>query len=530
MMTLDYILIWLGFLCAAVLFTALSAAACGRFNRRFFQRFLPRAVFTVIFFTLGALALYSFFLRLINTEPSWLFPYTATLAVLYGTFSLALFSRAFAAGNNWAFNRRKRILALSLLVSVAVTALAWMDADRKSSTIFQACRAESIAMAKSVLPPRPPRDQDAASLYENVLKLRRSDNLTLYPWSFHKFFEANKKVKPLSEKRRETVGLLRQATARPHIYHDFDLSHIHISFAFGIRPGIGTYCYSAQLLFLSGREKALEGDFKGAYDDIACIESMSRQVKENQTGSSLDFAKFLNKFYMSSLEYVLANADPPENFFLLPIKVQPTTISDLKNLIIMESAVWLELYYELGKKGEDSQIYGAVNPFINDDEFDMLRKAVPIFLWRVFFFPAEHAGLMENKKSLLNALDEPYFNIPDALRAWEEDRNRSPKPLYEDESTQPINFEMVLAYDAQNRLASLALALTAYRSDKGEYPKSLEELVPAYIASAPIDPFDGKPLKMEEVKGGLRIFSVYPTKEPLDFYLGKEAYLSHRLN
>ena len=44
-------------------------------------------------------------------------------------------------------------------------------------------------------------------------------------------------------------------------------------------------------------------------------------------------------------------------------------------------------------------------------------------------------------------------------------------------------------------------ALHAYRRETGELPASLEELVPAYLAAVPVDPFDGKPMKVDRERG-----------------------------
>jgi len=42
-----------------------------------------------------------------------------------------------------------------------------------------------------------------------------------------------------------------------------------------------------------------------------------------------------------------------------------------------------------------------------------------------------------------------------------------------------------------------ALALKWYRCEKGQYPKTLQELVPQYLKQLPVDPADGKPLVYE---------------------------------
>jgi hypothetical protein len=49
---------------------------------------------------------------------------------------------------------------------------------------------------------------------------------------------------------------------------------------------------------------------------------------------------------------------------------------------------------------------------------------------------------------------------------------------------------------AERRLTAVALACQLYRLDHGEFPKTLEQLVPAYLRALPSDPFfaDGRPI------------------------------------
>jgi hypothetical protein len=44
------------------------------------------------------------------------------------------------------------------------------------------------------------------------------------------------------------------------------------------------------------------------------------------------------------------------------------------------------------------------------------------------------------------------------------------------------------------------LAIKAYKNDTGNYPATLSDLIPRYLASVPIDPFDGKALKYSPAK------------------------------
>ena len=61
---------------------------------------------------------------------------------------------------------------------------------------------------------------------------------------------------------------------------------------------------------------------------------------------------------------------------------------------------------------------------------------------------------------------------------------------------------------ATARLYALTLAAAAFQARTGQYPQSAAGLVPVYIAEIPTDPFDGKPLRLKPVPGGLILYSV----------------------
>jgi hypothetical protein len=66
---------------------------------------------------------------------------------------------------------------------------------------------------------------------------------------------------------------------------------------------------------------------------------------------------------------------------------------------------------------------------------------------------------------------------------------------------------------AQLRCTIAALAAERYRRAQGVWPQSLAALVPAQLAAAPVDPYDGQPLRMRRTKGGLVIYSVGPDRQ-----------------
>ncbi len=64
--------------------------------------------------------------------------------------------------------------------------------------------------------------------------------------------------------------------------------------------------------------------------------------------------------------------------------------------------------------------------------------------------------------------------------------------------------------DAQSRLAEIALAMCRDRAKNGKYPEKLDNLVPDFIASVPLDPFDGKPIRLKQTESELVIYSIGP--------------------
>ena len=60
------------------------------------------------------------------------------------------------------------------------------------------------------------------------------------------------------------------------------------------------------------------------------------------------------------------------------------------------------------------------------------------------------------------------------------------------------------------RCTAVALAAERYRQEKRQWPDSVEQLCPHYLAAVPLDPFDGVPLRYLRIRDGLVIYCVGP--------------------
>lgn len=64
----------------------------------------------------------------------------------------------------------------------------------------------------------------------------------------------------------------------------------------------------------------------------------------------------------------------------------------------------------------------------------------------------------------------------------------------------------------QQQMVDVAFALSLHRAEQGSYPESLDALVPTYLDTTPIDPFDKQPLRyrQEQEGNGYRLWSIGP--------------------
>jgi hypothetical protein len=60
------------------------------------------------------------------------------------------------------------------------------------------------------------------------------------------------------------------------------------------------------------------------------------------------------------------------------------------------------------------------------------------------------------------------------------------------------------------RATQVALAAERFRRAAGRWPKSQDELVPAYLKARLLDPFDDQPIRVRELDDGLVVYSIGP--------------------
>ena len=140
---------------------------------------------------------------------------------------------------------------------------------------------------------------------------------------------------------------------------------------------------------------------------------------------------------------------------------------------------------------------------IGEQEKSLLRKLI---ISRILGLNSRHAlGYIDLMQKSIDALELPD---PDRLKAFEAIRDSAPRNNQGRIIRDVLELEMEIYRQARARVTLAALAVERYRLAEGHLPKSLDNLVPAYMEIVPEDPFNGQSLRYRRLKTGFVVYSV----------------------
>src|SRR5262249_24995418 len=128
---------------------------------------------------------------------------------------------------------------------------------------------------------------------------------------------------------------------------------------------------------------------------------------------------------------------------------------------------------------------------------------------------ADHPVLLSWMTDAVAAARVPEAQQEAAFAALENrvraERGRGP-PAASGAPSVAVMVPATLRSKAQLRCLVVALAAERYRLAVKAWPDSLECLTPDYLAAAPLDPYDGQPLRFRRTDTGVVVYSVGPDR------------------
>ena len=457
-----------------------------------------------------------------NYMPRWIFPYTLALWVAYVVGASMVRRRGLAtqdgqpAARSW--NRSKLTVGLGLALFLMLITFSLVNVSRRVE--LADVNAEIQEEVLGLFPSRPPQGPNVALLYYQAYQDLKGEG-SLPAWLEWSFEPDNclmtEEVRDFLNHKRTVLDMLYRTAEVPSCFFPFDAPSLLESLIFYYAG----YDVLARFLALEAQVKALSGDLPAAMEDLAVVWAMANHLRSRPTSNGFYASAEVVQAGFKGLEHVLAHSSPAKEMFPLPVKSTPSTRQYLQDSLRCEEAITVE---SLVRKVEVSI------------GFDLCVELPPL-LWRVFMLPSELTYITDSFRKIRDISSKPYYENRHEVKDLETSFEKSPKLLWLNHYFSDFFYfdweylKRMELLDARYRLMALALAATAYRASNGTYPVRAEDLLPDYLAEIPIDPFDGKPLKLKTLPGGLDLYSVRSEdiNRAIHFYLGRDLYEEKRV-
>jgi hypothetical protein len=391
-------------------------------------------------------------------------------------------------------------LWLGFAGAVVAFGFTFWNMDLAARADLAIARQEAGAVLLAMVPPPVAESRNAARVYSEAAKALGEQNEKTWheaePWleAVHRGTDLkadlawnDPRVLELVKRNEDGLALLRKAAAMPdcnfnHQFSPWDAVWKENSEAPRLRHG-------EFLLAIDARIKAARGNLTGAFEDVAALLGMVRNLSgQIHPGWSREALAWL------ALEDVLRLA--PEGKEPLP----PLDIPQLPSFVrqVREEQALLGMVLPAAA----SQPSLVIDPVREKGPpgAALLMEAVGVPVARVFMIPddivAMHKLFDDYQKSPRSPQEETPKDWADLWKSVETDQMSIMgvifvKPKYEhllaDGSAQA----------ALRQLGRAGLAAAAYQRKHGNYPERLEQLVPEFLPAIPLDPRDGQPLRIK---------------------------------
>jgi hypothetical protein len=264
----------------------------------------------------------------------------------------------------------------------------------------------------------------------------------------------------------------------------------------------------ANLLSADALLRAHDKDLDGALESCLAGLNGARSIGDEPTYISALVRVAIRAITLGRLEQVLSQGEPSEAALAATQKAWeaeeqfPLLLAAERGERALGDRAILAL--QNGKMSPSTLVVGAPGSGVTGKA--SLDRIINYF--RIGSLPSNRAALLELHHDIIAAAQ-----LPETERKERFDKIRvaSVKLPWLARLLAPAADKLAQAMSrsaAQMRTMIAALAAERYRKAHDRWPESLAALVPQYLKEVPLDPFDGKPLRLRRLSDGLVIYSV----------------------
>jgi hypothetical protein len=554
---MDYGLLWILAMLTSLFITAFVVTLFSSVKKRLWRWLGLLAVIGVLTFIFGIASLITGLMYYNNLIiPSWLFPYTTSFSIIYLIAAILIWRKGLSAkaGTPPARGWKKIILASSMLIGIILTLITYTLIDLNRQIEFSNVNSDLKTRLQGIWPSKPLSHLNAYPLYEqvsNALDEKERDRIRDYVKPDHNALAPE--IVELLSRNQQLIDTLHQASNRPfHFWGSPIDTCILALFEF---PRFPEYRQLAGLLGLKAKAETLSDNPAGAVKELTVIRSMAKHLQSSPNLILWLYSHIVAKQESDYMEYLLAQTQYANGLFPFPIKNTPSILQSCKGLMVNETAIGVQLPFLMMQQREVIEhfvrtysemlhSFGASPPI----SMPYILHPLPRSLWRVFIGQS-YVDNIRDKWDVICKINESGYKHWRDFSALEKGLEGKRVSLMYLILNHPFGGDIhlgILSYihriiriDVYHQLIDLAIAASAYLEAKGSYPEAVDDLVPGYLEIVPMDLYDGKPLKIKKVQGGLDLYSVgLDPKDleessrwggPIHFYLGRKAYEKYRI-
>lgn len=406
---------------------------------------------------------------------------------------------------------RSRLL-VAFLVALSLSAVTHWNVTLSVQQRLAREEVDARVMALSVMPGRPIDSHNAAVLYEPVFeRLRKHHHDTRIlqdDWlDFDKPLDTDDPVlRELLASHRQDLDALVNASTRLQCY-------------FGIRQtrdflgGNGEFSWiepmhiGATLLAIDTRVSITNGDLENAVRSTSALFRLARHTDQTPILFNALISCRIEEWAIDCLQALLNHPDLSASMCSGLLLDTPTDYRrSLRRVSAFEEAgatTFVQRFSPGFTEGVgqpdtlETLLWSTTSPYFIEHELDLFRSA---------------------HRQLRVLLDRPW---PEVIQ-YDFGQFERAGVLASDlmGAYGPMSFNGMIG-DTRYHQARLAIAMRRYELEQGDLPESFDDLVPSYIDEIPLDPTTEKPFKMENVEGGVRLYSAeIESWDPEEYHRG----------
>ena len=535
---ITYAVLWISHVGFGLLLVAAVIALASRCERLLWRRFWPIVAALLVWLPILGGGLFGYTLLKNNFQPKWLFWYCLSEIIIYTIGVIMILIRGLR-GSSGEEQRAKTWprawLAALAGASFFVFTTTLNIADMRVMNRLSDMKHSAGAKIQDRLPAKLPKALNAYFVYKEAERAFGQDK-DLPEWygkgGSPDLDVSSPEIQSFIREHKDVLEILRKAKSIPGYTVPVDTSFYVASPI----PNYRFYYIIADFISVYARSLVEKGDISGALDELAAIKRIVDHLRSFHDLISDMAAVKLEFIRCSALECILAQGPHPTGELInLPVNAQPSIREDFVASLRMEAYGFMQGFAANISLSDFSEMFSLI-------EVPGYPSICPTFsaqCYRVFCGPSEIKAVRDRYIDRMNKEPGSYEELKANLKALSDAVESGEMGMM---TTMLVpNYSSYISramkFDVYRGLCDLALAMSGYRTRNNAYPAGLGELVPEYIDRIPVDPFDGKPLKMRSVDGGLDLYSVGSKKEedthskvePIHFYLGKEAYENFRV-